>query len=171
MAVSLKFPLIDSEQQPTTSKCKSESCSVVSDSLWPHGLYSPWNSPGQNTGMGGLSLLQSIFPTQGSNPRLTHCRQILSQLSHQGSPPLLSCALKKNVHMLPCPSPALLPFWEVSKIEAVSLDLERKAAFGGWWSPPISLGWLSSKLFCDMKETEISILLRLLCLESLRPVI
>ena len=40
--------------------------SVVSDSLRPHGLYSPWNSPGQNTGVGGLPLLQGIFPTQGS---------------------------------------------------------------------------------------------------------
>ena len=48
----------------------SESHSVVSDSLWPHGLYSPWNSPGQNTGVGSRSLLQGIFPTQGSNPGL-----------------------------------------------------------------------------------------------------
>ena len=44
--------------------------------------YSPWDSPGQNTGMGSLSLLQGIFPTQGSNPGLPHCRQILYQLSH-----------------------------------------------------------------------------------------
>ena len=65
---------------------KSESCSVVSDSLQPHGLYNPWNSPGQNTGVGSLSLLQGIFPTQGSNPGLLHCRQILYQLSHKGSP-------------------------------------------------------------------------------------
>ena len=42
---------------------ESESCSVMSDSLQPHGLYSLWNSPGQNTGMGSLSLLQGIFPT------------------------------------------------------------------------------------------------------------
>ena len=45
---------------------ESESHSVVSDSLKPHGLYSPWNSPGQNTGVGSLSLLQGIFPTQVS---------------------------------------------------------------------------------------------------------
>ena len=45
----------------------SESRSVVSDSLRPHGLYSPWNSPGQNTWMGSLSLLQEIIPIQGSN--------------------------------------------------------------------------------------------------------
>ena len=63
---------------------ESESCSVVSDSLWPHGLYSPWNSPGQNTGVGSLSLLQGIFPTQGSNPGLPHCRWFLYQ--PQGKP-------------------------------------------------------------------------------------
>ena len=39
----------------------------MSDSLQPHGLYSPWNSPGQNTGVGSLSLLQGIFPTQVSH--------------------------------------------------------------------------------------------------------
>ena len=48
--------------------CESESRSVVSNSLRPHGLYSPWNSPGQNTGLGSHTLLQGIFPTQGSNP-------------------------------------------------------------------------------------------------------
>ena len=63
-----------------------ESCSIVSDSLRPHGLYSPWNSPGQKTGVGSLSLLQGIFPTQGSNPGLPHCTWILYQLSHKGSP-------------------------------------------------------------------------------------
>ena len=51
-----------------------EGCSVVSDSLRPYGLYSPWNSPGQNTGVGSLSLLQGIFPTQGLSPDLLHCR-------------------------------------------------------------------------------------------------
>ena len=66
-------------------KSERESHSVVSDSLWPHGLYSPWNSPGQNTGVDSLSLLQGIFPTQGLNPGLPHCRQILYQMSHNGS--------------------------------------------------------------------------------------
>ena len=65
---------------------ESESHSLVSDSLQPPGLYSAWNSPGQNTGVGSLSLLQGIFPTQGLNPGLPHCRQILYQLSHKGSP-------------------------------------------------------------------------------------
>ena len=77
-------------------KCKTKkllevksSCSVASNSLQPHGLYSPWNSPGQNTGVGSLSLLQGIFPTQGSNPGLPHCRRIIYQLSHKESPKLL----------------------------------------------------------------------------------
>ena len=51
--------------------------------------YSPWNSPGQNTGAGSLSLLQGIFPTQGLNPGLPRCRWILYQLSHKGSPRIL----------------------------------------------------------------------------------
>ena len=59
---------------------------VTSNSLGPHGLYSSWNSLAQNTGVGSLSFLQGIFPTQGLNPGLPHCRQILYQLSHKGSP-------------------------------------------------------------------------------------
>ena len=60
----------------------SESCSVVSDSIR---LRSPWNSPGQNTGVGSLSLLQGIFPTQESNPGLLHCGWFLYQLSYKRS--------------------------------------------------------------------------------------
>ena len=51
--------------EPVECVTPSECHSVMSDSLRPHGLYSPWNSPGQNTGVGSLSLLQGIFPTQG----------------------------------------------------------------------------------------------------------
>ena len=51
---------------PSALLC-SASCSAVSDSSRPHGPYSLWNSPGQSTGVGSLSLLQGIFPTQGSN--------------------------------------------------------------------------------------------------------
>ena len=69
-------------------KNRSESCSVVSDSLQPHG-YSAWNSLGQNTGVGGLSLLQGIFPTQRSYPGLLHYRGILYELSHKGIPRIL----------------------------------------------------------------------------------
>ena len=62
---------------------ESESRSVLSDFLQPHGVHSPWNSPSQNSGVGNLSVLRGIFPTQGSNPGLPHCRQILYQLSYQ----------------------------------------------------------------------------------------
>ena len=58
---------------------------VVSDSLWLHALYSPWNFPGPNTGVGSLSLLLGNPP----NPGLPHCRWILYQLSYQGSPRIL----------------------------------------------------------------------------------
>ena len=59
-----------------------QGCSVMSNYLRPHGLY----SPGQNTRVDNLSLLQGIFPTQGLNPGLLHCRWIIYQLSHKGSP-------------------------------------------------------------------------------------
>ena len=68
------------------NESKRESCSVESDSLCPQGLYSPCNSPGENTGVGSLSLFQGIFPTQESNSGLPHCRWIVYQLSHKGSP-------------------------------------------------------------------------------------
>ena len=58
----LSQPILDSEGR------ESESRSVLIASLWPHGLYRPWNSPDQNAGVGSLSVLQGIFPTQGSNP-------------------------------------------------------------------------------------------------------
>ena len=73
----------------------SESHLVVSSSLWPHLLHSPWNSLCQNTGVGSQntgvssrSFLQGIFPNQGLNPGLPHCRWILYQ-SHKGSPRIL----------------------------------------------------------------------------------
>ena len=63
--------------------------SCPTNSLQPHGLHSPWNSPGQNTGVGSHPLLQGIFPTQGLNLGLPHCTWILYHLSHQGSPRIL----------------------------------------------------------------------------------
>ena len=68
--------------------CVRFSLSVVSNSMRPHGpirLLCPWNSPGKNTGVSCHSLLQGIFLTQGLNPGLLHCRQILYCLSHQGN--------------------------------------------------------------------------------------
>ena len=79
---------LDKWQCATNGKTssESESRSLMSNSLWPHGLYSPGNSPGQHTGVGCLSLLQRIFPTQELNPGLLHCKRILYRLRYEGSP-------------------------------------------------------------------------------------
>ena len=96
----------------TPSEGESQSCSVMSDPLWHHGLHSPWNSPGQNTGVGSLSLLQAIFPTQGLNPGLLHCRWILYQLSHKGS----------NTLATP---------WTVARQDPLSMGFSRQECWGG----------------------------------------
>ena len=67
---------------PRDGESQRVSGSVVSSSLpllglQPSRLLCPWDSPGQNTGVGSHSCLQGIFPTQGSNPGLPYCRQIL----------------------------------------------------------------------------------------------
>ena len=71
-------------------KGRVAAASVVSDSVRPHRwqptkLCRHWDSPVKNTGVGCHFLLQGIFPTQGSNPGLLHCRQILYPLSYKGS--------------------------------------------------------------------------------------
>ena len=79
------------------------SCSVMSNSLRPHEPYPPpphpaalprllcpCNFPGKNTGVGGHSLLQGIFPTQGSNLHLLHCRQILYHSEPPGKPDMIN---------------------------------------------------------------------------------
>ena len=68
----------------------ANACSVVSNSLWPHGLQPtrllhPWDFPGKSIGMDCYFLFQRIFPTQGSNLGLPHCRQTLYHLSHHRS--------------------------------------------------------------------------------------
>ena len=91
-----------------------QSRSVVSDSLQPCGLLParllrPWDSPGKNNGVGSHSLLQGIFPVQGSNSGLSHCRQILYHQNHHGSPPLLTTLLTRNTvsSMKMCKEPQL----------------------------------------------------------------
>ena len=83
--------------------CATLSRRVVSDSLRPHRLWLSrrlysWGSLGKNTGVGCHALLQGIFPTQGLNPGLLHCRQILYSLSHQGSP--LKCIKTSNHYVV-----------------------------------------------------------------------
>ena len=76
---------------PTHKECRAQKCSKVKALVAqlcpalhnPIDKSSPWNSPGQSNEVGSLSLLQAIFPTQGLNPGLQHCRRILYQLSHE----------------------------------------------------------------------------------------
>ena len=75
--------------QKLNNLSEGKSRSVFSNCLRLHGLFSSWNSLDQNTEVDSLSLLQGIFPTQASNPGLSHCRQIIYQLSHKGSPRIL----------------------------------------------------------------------------------
>ena len=72
--------------KPSGKESQSQSHSVLSNSMWPHGLYSSWNSPGQNNGVGSLSLLQGIFPTQELNPDLPYCIDIGSIPGLERSP-------------------------------------------------------------------------------------
>ena len=70
--------------QSCLTLCNPMDCSPSGSSL--HG-----DSPGRNTGVGCLDLLQRIFTTQGSNPSLLHCRQILYCWATRGTPKLFSC--------------------------------------------------------------------------------
>ena len=81
-------PLPEQAQQPVRHSAWAVSLvdPKLSHSLQHHELCSPWNSPSQNAGVGSLSLLQGIFSTLGLNPGLPHCRRVLYQQSHKGSP-------------------------------------------------------------------------------------
>ena len=92
--------------------------------LRSHGLYSPWNPPGQNTGVGSLSLLQSIFPTQGWNQSLLHCRWILYH--YQESPPIFWGPDKPTHWKRP-------QFWERSEARVEGDN----RGWDGWMSPLI----------------------------------
>ena len=102
------FTISSTWEDRNPSESESKSLSVMPDSLQPHGLYSPWNSPDQNTGVGSLSLLQGIFPTQGSSPGLLQCRWILYQLSYQGKPS----------------GPPLIHLWSQKAASALNLSLD-----------------------------------------------
>ena len=108
-------------------KCESVSRSVVSNSFQPHGLLPTkllclWNSPGKNTGVSCCSLLHGVFLTQGSNPGLLHCRQILYHLSYEGSFKRLSVisqvlASLGAVNSFILWEPALLPLFDFFRFQ------------------------------------------------------
>ena len=138
--------------------CESESHSDVSDSLRLHGLYSPWNSPGQNTGVGSLSLLQGIFPTKGSNPGLLHCRQILYQLSHKGSPRILKwvafpfssgSSQPKNQTGVSCIVSGFFTNWAIR--EAPKTKKINFCWLYAYQSPKIAILWWKMQTFAGLK--------------------
>ena len=113
----------------------SENHSDASDSLRPNGPYCPWNSQGQNTGVGSLSLLQWIFSTQGSNPGLPHCRQILNQLSHKGSPRILKWVAypfsrgsfrPRNPTRVSCIAEGFFTNWTIREVLISGSDLKKQ---------------------------------------------
>ena len=108
--------------------CMSDWVKVAQSCLTLHNpmLYSPWNSPGQNPGVGSLSLLQGIFPTQESSRGLLHCRQILYQLSHKAGEALSSTQMilkSKHRNFLVCPGAKTLHWqcWGVGSIPSWEL--------------------------------------------------
>ena len=125
----------------------------MSDSLRPHGLYSPWNSPGQNTGVGRLSLLQCILPTQGLNPGLPHCRWILYQLSHKGSPEYTKELYKKGLYDPDNHNGV------ISHLEPDILECEDKWALGSITMNKASEGdGIAAKLFQILKDDGVKVL-------------
>ena len=144
---------------------ESEGCSVVSDSLRPHGLYSPWNSPGQNTGVGSLSFLQGIFPTQGLNPGLPYCRCILYQISQKGNSRILEwvtypfsreSSWPRNQTGVSCIAGRFSKTWEFSKTEVsiflltVRYGVHILVAFLQWHVALLPLSPLSTCRKCYM---------------------
>ena len=114
-------------------------------SLQPHGLQSLWNSPGQNSAVfpsifSSLSFLQGIFPTQGSNPGLPHCGQILYQLSPKGS--------RRMLEWVPIPAPADVPN---PGIEPGSPALQVDSLPTELWKPRKGHSWCFINI-CQMNE-------------------
>ena len=128
-------------------KMRKWSHSVMSDFLQLYGLYSPWNSPDQKSGVGSPPLLQGIFSTQGSNPGLPHCRQILYQLRHKGSPRILEwvaypfssgSSQPRNPTGVSCTASRFFTNWAVTEVPTVCLIVPLKIL---WQCPSLGLEW------------------------------
>ena len=128
--------------QQALTHCKSTTLQLerlksrLSDSVTP-GINSPWNSPDQNTAVGSLSL-RGIFPAQGSNPGLPHCRQILYQLSHQGSPKTLEWVAYPFSRDLP--NPGIKPGSPALQADSLPAELQGK---------PIRIGYIPLNITKD----------------------
>ena len=133
--------------------------------LWLHGqqptrLLCPWKSPSKNTGVDCHSLLQGIFLTQGLNPGLLHCRQILYHLSHQGNP---SMFLVLNIPCFFLPHYLSVFVYTVSRTQSKEVGTLIQACLGTLLVPylwlfenlqlPISLGYSENKIKLCMFNT------------------
>ena len=122
--------------------------------LSPIRLLCPWDFPGKNTGVGCRSLLQGIFPTQGLNPGLLHCRQILYCVSHQswesnaGSSAMTPYALNPCLLLSTCwPEGRFLgPLEWVAHPFSVSYILSPDCQHHLALQLPRSIGWVSPSL-------------------------
>ena len=121
----------------------------MSDSLRPHGLYSLWNSTGQITRVGCLSLLQVTFPTQGLNLGLPHHWQILDHLNHKESPRILAWVAypfssgfswPRNQTRVSCITGRFLTNWALRIIGRIVSEAETPMLW-----PPNAKNWLIRK--------------------------
>ena len=110
----------------------SESCSVVSDSLRPHGLYSSWNSPGRNTGVSSLPLLQGNLPNPGIEPRSPALKANSLPAEPQGSPIILEWVAypfsggsfwPRNRTGISCIAGGYFTNWAIRKVKMIFSDI------------------------------------------------
>ena len=150
--------------QPLNSFEKSESCSVVSDSLWPHGLYSPWNSPDQNTGVGSHSLLQSIFPNAEIEPRSPALRADSLPAEPPGGRPRIlewvaypffsGSSQSRNRTSVSCIAGGFFTDWAIREVHSFEKFPEDRHVFILYPVHPPSKSWLHIyyrplKCFCE----------------------
>ena len=104
--------------------------------------HSPWNSLGQKSGVGNLSLLQLVFSTQGSNPGLSHCRRTLYQLSHKRRPRTLKwvaypfsrgSSWPRNWIGVSCTAGGFLTNWAIREALVQRRGLGWSYNFEVWW--------------------------------------
>ena len=136
MIVATELPLTRRPPSPASRGERWFSHSAVSDSLRPHerqptGLLCPWDSPGNNTGVGCHSLLQGVFLTQQSNPGLLHCRQILYRLSYEASPKKCPSEPGRPADTLGCAHPGQPP----SPLRVGNAALQPRKRPQGAWGP------------------------------------
>ena len=124
-----------------------------------------------NTGAGSLSLLQGIFPTQGLNPGLPHCRQILYQLSHQGSPRILEwvaypfssrSSQPRNQTRVSCIAGWFFTNWAIREAHRFSYSLKGKER-KKWWQPHIfndGILYADQHCFCEFLSQILGPILR-----------